>query len=362
MITAITPTRDRPEAFALCEKYMARQTYLGPMQWIVVDDGDKPIVPTLGQTYIRRPTSGSSNTLAPNLLEAIKHIDPSSEAILFFEDDDWYDARYVEQITGPGNRFEIVGLGCHRYYNVYSRKFKIYDNTQFAGLCVTMIRRSLIPWLVQCCEGAIRDNDPWVDLRLWCANPVYPHRDLNKLVIPNFGFSVGIKGMPGRRGLGSGHGVNDPPEFLTHFDRGGELLCLWTGDDAVSYLPFGREDLPRVPVKRPAPFLTISIVVKNQLEQLRKLLTALFAACLSHADRTEIIVTDNGGADGTLQFLTVAQTPSHGLPSIRFVRNNETKNVKVCHKNTKGIAIGGKFIEIGEDLVIPKNFADALNT
>jgi hypothetical protein len=39
-LTLITCTADRPEAFQLCERWMARQTYRGSIQWIVAD-GDR---------------------------------------------------------------------------------------------------------------------------------------------------------------------------------------------------------------------------------------------------------------------------------------------------------------------------------
>jgi len=245
MITLITPTRDRPEAFALCEKYMARQTYTGPKQWIVVDDGDVPAKTTMGQVHVRRPVSSSPNTLAPNLLEAIKHIDPSSEAIFFFEDDDWYSPVYIEGLLPHLKGREIVGLGCHRYYNVSTRQWAIYKNTLHAGLCVTVIVPSMLDWLTQSCNGAIAGNDPWVDLRLWCAYSQYPYRKHNSCVLPNSGLSVGIKRMPGRNGLGNGHGIGDPNWFFIDIDKDAELLRDWIGDDAREYLQYGLPHLPR---------------------------------------------------------------------------------------------------------------------
>ena len=43
MIQLLTPTGMRPEAFALCERWMAAQTYDGPCTWFVVDDGAVPL-------------------------------------------------------------------------------------------------------------------------------------------------------------------------------------------------------------------------------------------------------------------------------------------------------------------------------
>ena len=39
MLTLLTATGARPEAWAICEQLMARQTYAGPVRWVIVDDG-----------------------------------------------------------------------------------------------------------------------------------------------------------------------------------------------------------------------------------------------------------------------------------------------------------------------------------
>ena len=52
-ITLITPTGDRPLAFALCQNWMRKQTVL-PFQWVVVDDGKIPMKPYVPMEYVRR--------------------------------------------------------------------------------------------------------------------------------------------------------------------------------------------------------------------------------------------------------------------------------------------------------------------
>ena len=54
-VTLITPTGYRPEAFGLCIEYVWRQTYNGPLQWIVVDDGH-PAMPFNGELFEIRGT------------------------------------------------------------------------------------------------------------------------------------------------------------------------------------------------------------------------------------------------------------------------------------------------------------------
>jgi len=350
MITLITPTRDRPQAFALCEKYMARQTHTGPKQWIVVDDGDVPAKTTMGQTYVRRPVSGSPNTLAPNLLEAIKHIDPSSEAIFFFEDDDWYAPGYIEGLLPRLSGHEIVGLGCHRYYNVSTRRWKIFNNTIYAGLCVTAIAPSMLGWLKQSCEGAIADNDPWVDLRLWCANPIYPQRKHNSYVLPNNGLSVGIKSMPGRTGLGSGHGVNDPADFFIHFDKHSQLLRVWVGEDAKEYLQYGLPGLPQKFLQRQPTAYTVSIVFHGSLPSLQQCIQTVYIHSQKCADTTEIVVTDNRGQIEALPYLFNMEVPIPGLPTFRSIHNTKRLSVEECHASAQKMGWGSKFLEVVSDV------------
>jgi len=60
-ITVITPTGDRPEAFALCERWMSQQTYTGQIQWIwkATDDlnSDCSGRPVVGNANIRSITT-----------------------------------------------------------------------------------------------------------------------------------------------------------------------------------------------------------------------------------------------------------------------------------------------------------------
>lgn len=84
-LTVLTPTGSRPEAFALCEKWMARQTYKGAIQWICADDGDVPTRFTMGQKVIYRDAKPGVVTLADNLLAAIGHVE--GEKVVVVEDD-----------------------------------------------------------------------------------------------------------------------------------------------------------------------------------------------------------------------------------------------------------------------------------
>ena len=78
MLTLLTATGCRPEAWALCERWMARQTYAGTVRWVIVDDGpdEQPITFEREGWVLEvlRPTPRwrlGNNTQARNLSEGL---------------------------------------------------------------------------------------------------------------------------------------------------------------------------------------------------------------------------------------------------------------------------------------------------
>ena len=111
MITLITPTCDRPEAFSLCEFWMSRQTYDGEIQWIVVDDGNTPVCTTQGQEYIRRePGLATQHSLRENFLEGLKH--SKGDKIFVIEDDVMIGMRAVVLNGCTVGKESIVAAGA----------------------------------------------------------------------------------------------------------------------------------------------------------------------------------------------------------------------------------------------------------
>ena len=186
MLTLITPTGDRPEAFALCEEWIRRQTYSGPYQWIVVDDGHVPTIRTMGQEYVRRePSPWGKHTLAKNLRTTIPMI--RGDKILFIEDDEWYAPDYLQKMSDWLDSDSMVGAGFARYYWPRETRYREFPEHEHASLCRTGITAERIPDLLDCCIT----DDPSIDLRLW-RSPGKIHACDQPLV-------VGMKGMPGRR-------------------------------------------------------------------------------------------------------------------------------------------------------------------
>jgi hypothetical protein len=217
-LTAITCTGDRPEAFRLCERWVSRQTRQ-PERWIVVDDGVEPTRCTMGQQVIRlEPMPGHS--LTRNMRAALSCVDVGAVACI--EDDDWYGPGWMEWAAAALTDFPIVGEGHAVYYHVGRRIHCTHRNDKHASLCSTVVREDLFPLLLQMCEG----DDPFIDTRLWRFSGHRPTRFPTPDDPP---MVVGIKGMPGRFGIGLGHKPdrmrNSMPDPDLSF-----LRCLIGGD------------------------------------------------------------------------------------------------------------------------------------
>lgn len=224
MTTVLTPTCDRPVAFALAEEYMRRQT-LQPDEWIVVDGGEEPTRCTLGQTYIHQPSPPGARNLARNLLVGLALV--KTDILVCWEDDDWYHPTHLERLLGQLRLDGVLLAGdpSQRYYNVAQRKWRVYKN-RGSCLCQTGMHRSLIPTFQKTIERCLQANSYGIDGRFW-SDVSRRHWDL----VPTL-TCLGIKGLPGRQGLGVGH----RPDRHWRADPNCTQLQAWIGaEDAARY-------------------------------------------------------------------------------------------------------------------------------
>lgn len=223
-IALLTPTGDRTESFALCQRFVSRQTRQ-PDAWFITDDGatETAVQPAEFQiATLRLPqwdkpgTSQHRNMLA--LLDAAENSD--CDAFVIVEDDDWYGPCYLENCELHLRTAELIGEVPARYYNVRTRHWRTFQNPYHASLCQTAFRRSMIqPIREVVATGA------WIDMTLW---PKYLSR--GKLWE---GYNVlGIKGMPGRAGVSNAH--RETAKW-GHYDPDLEKLREWIGRDAALY-------------------------------------------------------------------------------------------------------------------------------
>jgi hypothetical protein len=227
MLQILTATGARPEAWRLCERYMRRQDYEGPVRWIIVDDGEHPQLCGFERAgwcleWVRplpRWAPGD-NTQARNVLAGLALVDPVAPLVIV-EDDDWYAADWLTTCARELRDAELVGEMCSRYYNVATRVARPLTNRSHASLCSTALRGPAVAVLRDCC----RSREKFLDLALWRARG--PRKRLF-----NGGRVVGIKGLPGRAGIGIGHRAT----FQGLPDAAGKILRNWIGADAGGYL------------------------------------------------------------------------------------------------------------------------------
>ncbi len=240
LVTLITCTGNRPEAFDLCKKYVKHQTYKGELQWIVVHDepGDYFSGALSGSNFeIHRGITTWSegiNTQRSNMEEAFKHI--KGENILFIEDDDLYKPTYIETMVELLQFCDIVGECQSKYYHLGLPGYKEMRNYYHASLCQTAIRSSVLPLLKQ----AVYSGELYFDIHLWRTAH---EKHIKSLLLADSDMVIGIKGMPGRGNIGVG-GTKLKDYLL---DPGLVKLREWCGAYANNYSPFikrtnGRKD------------------------------------------------------------------------------------------------------------------------
>lgn len=241
MITLLTPTGARQEAFRRCEDYIRRQTLsfdsVGGLQWIVIDDAEPRTKCTLGQEYHKGPIQWSPeiNTQRPNMDEAMKYV--KGDYIFIIEDDDYYHPTYLEVMMKFLQNTEIVGLGNTYYYSVLSPGFKMMKNYGHASLCQTAMRKTMLPYLYQ----AVHSGKEFFDIELWKR---VQEKEIPMIMYSNSAISVGMKGLPGRTGIGVGHNHRD-----YYFDAGHKKLIELIGEDDTNwykqFTTFGQKDVPK---------------------------------------------------------------------------------------------------------------------
>lgn len=225
MLTLITPTGDRPLAFALCQNWIRKQT-LQPDQWIVVDDGKVPLKSYVPMEYVRREPQANDpkHTLILNLKTAMPLI--KGDKIIIIEDDEYYAPEYVREMAHRLDQREVVGIMRSKYYHLPTGGYLQIRNTTHASLAETGFRSSFVPEL-----SGIWDGDPSLDMRIW--QKAGPARSL-LFVDDDKPLYLGIKGLPGRMGIGAGHNPAMYRNIRDIADRA--VLRQWVSQDYQVYL------------------------------------------------------------------------------------------------------------------------------
>lgn len=231
MLVLITPTGDRQVAFSQCERLMFSQHWEGEVLWIVVDDGKTATklsdLPERWQRAVIRPKplwSDGENTQGRNLQEALRaigEIDVGNPQLLFIEDDDFYDTNWLRAAHAALETHQLVGEAPSRWYNAKTKTYGVEDQHSHASLRCTGIRGEAI----NAFRESLNEKTPYYDLVLW--------RKFHGGALLNSAQTIGVKGMPGRRGVTPWH---DKAEGLV--DISGKMAARWFGVHADFYHSF----------------------------------------------------------------------------------------------------------------------------
>lgn len=211
---------------------LERQSYSGGVRWIVIDDCETPSEVTLRRqnwnVEIVRPQpfwKTGDNTQGRNLLIGLDMAEEDKDCRLtVFEDDDWAHPDWFSRLDAELNKAELVGEGQAHYYNVRSRRYGNLRNYHHASLRSTAMRGKALVTFRQ----VLGRRSQYYDFDLWKAHE-RKHVFFSDL-------TVGLKGMPGRPGIATGH----DPEWGV-YDPEMRKLRDWIGDDANWYTDFYEE-------------------------------------------------------------------------------------------------------------------------
>ena len=197
---------------------------------MIVDDGIEPlqINPSIPFTVIHPENKWrlGDNTQKRNMLIAMNEC--KGDIIAVIEDDDWYGPDYLStMIDHLSHGFAVVGLSNVPYYNIMYKKYKNLKNGSFSPMGMTVFKRSAINTL----RAILSTYDNRFDVRFWKTLTV--PRNLISPIVNKKPIAVGIKGVPGRPGLGIGHNCSDPGwqnDLATM-----STLETWIGADSEEY-------------------------------------------------------------------------------------------------------------------------------
>lgn len=211
MIALITPTGARPAQIKHCAKFMQRQDYKGAVLWVIIDDA-LPITTdfitedfkenwTILKLYPETPWKPGQNTQARNLNAGVSVLEAwGIEAVFIVEDDDYYRPDYLRIMAEKLKDNDLVGEKNTIYYHVPAECWMQNGNETHASLFQVAFK----PQLIGIFKNACRAGSKFIDIRFF--------KEARKAgarihLFNSTHLSVGIKGLPGRTGIGMGHRI-----------------------------------------------------------------------------------------------------------------------------------------------------------
>jgi hypothetical protein len=152
--------------------------------------------------------------------------------VAIIEDDDWYSNIYFKFLSEALDNYDVVGIDCTTYYHIPTKRYKRLVHPGRSSLNSTAFRFNVVEVFMNALVLAAKQNVCHVDILFW--NMVKELKLKYKLFNVD-GLVLGLKGLPGKAGLGIGH--RDGPLFPGD-DRSLEFLASVMGHDIISYMDF----------------------------------------------------------------------------------------------------------------------------
>jgi hypothetical protein len=223
----LTATGGRSEALALTARWLDAQSYRGPAQWVICDDcvPASPVPRSRFDVRVIWPPwrwQPGMNTQARSMAALLERV-PDDATVIIVEDDDCYLPQHVSNLLAELESYDLVGEKTSRYFNIKTMRWRLMPGKYHASLATVGVKGEALQTLREICARGSRR----IDMDLW-GQFAGPKTLLESAHV------IGIKGLPGRAGIGVGH----RDSFGTPDD--GTVLREWLGDRATAYEQYRR--------------------------------------------------------------------------------------------------------------------------
>lgn len=243
MIALITPTGARAKQIQLCAQWMKAQTYTGDVLWVIVDDAEQKTTNFINNDFRERwiiekvyPVphwKKGQNTQKRNLLAAVQEIKNYGDIdyVFIIEDDDYYSPQYLETMLQRVKGYAASAQTKTIYVHMPDFASKQFSNTKHGSLFETVFSIDVLNVF----ENTLKKgSEKFIDIYFW-KNLLGNSKFTVNLFDEEKRLAVGIKGMGGRDGVGSGHDMLVRKQQLTRIERIMQFKNL-IGMDYLEYL------------------------------------------------------------------------------------------------------------------------------
>lgn len=128
------------------------------------------------------------------------------DLVIFWEDDDWYSADYIQTIYNSwvqNNKPSLIGFGKTIYYHLFTKNYLIVNHPKKASACCTAVTKEILNIKFP------DDTYPYLDIELWGQIPNRYVINTDKFYHVGFKHGIGLVGGGGHPNDWSKYDSND---------------------------------------------------------------------------------------------------------------------------------------------------------